>query len=191
MTSDITDKSLLRCTVKKSVRVTERLIVYASFAVVATTIVAIAAFGALNILPPLLELASRLMACVWTVLTSIPWYYYAGAAAIGAIPAYSFLWCVARDLTEEDWRSESASDSALAVATFAFALTLTLALALAFATFAFATFAFAFALTLALAVIAVLAVLAFAVDPVSEITIWYHIFRFPGAAWHHYRKGDQ
>ena len=181
MTSDITDKSLLRCTVKKSVHVTERLIVYASFAVVATTIVAIAAFGALNLLPPLLELSLTVIAGVWSVLASIPWYYYAGAAAVGAIPVYSFLWCVARDLTEEDWRSKSANDSAIALALAALAAFA----ALAFAFVPFAAFAAFASIALALAAFAAFAL---AVDPVSAITIWYYIFRFPGAAWHHYTK---
>jgi membrane protein implicated in regulation of membrane protease activity len=139
--SNITDKSLLRCTVKKSVHLTERLIVYASFAIVAL----IVGVGAMTILPPMVGIALGLLAVCWSVLASIPWYCYVCATVIVSIPLYSFLWCVARDLEEEDWKSNSANDSALAS-------------------------------------------LVLALDPVSEITIWYYVFRFPGAVWHHYRK---
>ena len=151
--SNITDKSLLRCTVKKSVHLTERLIVYASFAIVALTIVAIVGVGAMTILPPMVGIALGLLSVCWSVLASIPWYCYVAAAAVGVIPSYSFLWCVARDLEEEDWKSNSA---------YNFALALALALPLALT--------------------------ALALDPVSEIAIWYYVFRFPGAVRHHYRK---
>ena len=61
------------------------------------------------------------------------------------------------ELTEDDWKSQEADDFALAIA-------IALALALAFA----------IAFTLA-------------VDPVSKITVWYYVFRFPGA-YAHYRR---
>jgi hypothetical protein len=60
-------------------------------------------------------------------------------------------------LTEEDWESEEANIFAALTLAPASALTL-----------------FAIART-------------FAVDPVDHITIWYYIFRFPGA-WLHHRR---
>ncbi len=101
----------------------------------------------------------------------------------------SFLWCVARDLTEEDWRSKSANDSAIAALAPALALAALAALAIALALAALALDALALAaLALDALALAIALAIVFAVDPVSEITVWYYIFRFPGAVWNHYTK---
>jgi len=193
MTDQIDDKSLLRCTVKKSVHVFERLFVYIAYLIVGCTIGAITYLGVTNILFP--SVAYGVIVAV-AFLVSIPWYYYAGAVALLAVPAYSFLWCVARDLTEEDWESNSANNFAVAVA---FAAAASAFAAAAFAAFVFAVasaFAFAFAAAAAFAAVSVafafaafaaFAAVAFAfADPVDKITVWYYVFRFLGASWNHY-----
>jgi hypothetical protein len=108
-------------------------------------------------------------------LFGVPWYVYAGVLAVAAIPVYSFLWCVNRDLTEEDYKSDAAEN---------FALTAFAALALAFAITAFALTAFAFALALALTAFAFALTLALA-EPPSK---WYYVGRFFGAVYYHYCK---
>ena len=164
------DESLLRCTIKKSISVLKKVGLYVLYAVVIG--VAIAGLGYVGYigLPVIMGICSVLITSLISLLVSIPWYYYVGAVAIAVIPVYSFLWCIARDLTDEDWRSKAANNAALALADSAIALTL-----IAFAAFALALVAFALALVLAF-------------DPVNKITIWYYIFRFVGAVWHHYKQ---
>lgn len=114
--SEITDKSLLRCTLKKSADVTAKVVLYASYAVVGITATVLAIYGmialysvAINPIEEILNaiwnwsLPSTIYVVVISLITSIPWYVYAGIVAIAIIPIYSFLWCVARELTEEDW----------------------------------------------------------------------------------------
>jgi hypothetical protein len=85
-------------------------------------------------------------------------------------------------LTEEDWKSNAAEN--LALATFA---TLALATFVTFVALApFATLA-AFALATFVTFVALAPFVTFVFDNTS---IWYYIFRFPGAVWHHYRKKE-
>ncbi len=117
--TDNTDRSLLRCTYKKSIDTTKKLVLWASYA-----IVGIAAFAALlyvaislgaMLVSPTTSLALRIyefvsygFSVIISVLLFIPWYVYAGIVIIAAIPTYSFLWCVGKELTEEDWKSNKA-----------------------------------------------------------------------------------
>lgn len=129
--------NLLRCTLKKSLHTTERLVLAAAYVI---DVVALLACGFLLgevILPAIVACIAFVIALIF----SIPWYFYVIAAIPVAIVGYSFLWCVARELTEEDWKSDMAA--AVAIAT--------------------------------------------AVDPVDKITVWYYVFRFYGAAYHHCR----
>jgi hypothetical protein len=128
------DKSLLRCTVKKSADVVKKLVMYAAYAIVVITVLVIMFFGAFAVWA---VVEKPLEICV-SFLLGIPWYYYVGVVALAAIPVYSLLWCVARELTHEDWKSDEAKN-------IAFALALTGALAL------IGVIAFAFALALAFA----------------------------------------
>ena len=99
------DKSLLRCTIKKSADVMKKLAKYAAY-VLGTLIAGILAlYGALGVWAIAADPVYKIVDSIISFLFSIPWYYYAGVVAIAAIPVYSFLWCVARELTEEDWES--------------------------------------------------------------------------------------
>ena len=131
--------SLLSCTVKKSKQVLWKVLKYGTYLVAGVLAIVFTFYGAMAIYETVLPWATS----VCQSLITIPWYVYAGIGVIAAIPIYSSVWCIARDLTEEDWKSEAATNSASALA------------------------------------------LALAGDHTS---IWYHIFRFFGAAYHHYRK---
>ena len=188
MNSDenLKDESLLRCTIKKSISVLTKVVRYVLYAAVIT--IAIAGLGYVGYigLPVIIGICSALVASLISLLALIPWYVYVIVGIILAIPVYSFLWCIARDLTDEDWGSEAANNAAVAfAAAFAFALAFAAAFALALAVALAA--AFAVALTAAFAVALAFAFAA-AVDPVDKTTRWYYIFRFVGAVWHHYKQ---
>jgi hypothetical protein len=139
---EINDPSLLRCTVKKSIQVIKKLSLY----VVALAALAIIGYGIYLGLPTLTMIAGMVvdvLVSIVTVLVSIPWYYYVGAVVIAAIPTYSFIWCVARNLTDEDWNSDTAKNVAVAavaftaVAAVAFTFAAVAVAAVAVAAFAF------------------------------------------------------
>jgi hypothetical protein len=167
---------LLRCTVKKSIQVIKKLSLY----VVALAALAIIGYGIYLGLPTLTKIAGMVvdvLVSIVTVLVSIPWYFYAGAVAIAAIPVYSFVWCITRELMDEDWNSNTAETVAFAFAVaFAVAFAAFAAFAVAFAV-AFAAFAVAFAFAAAFAV--AFAAAAFAVDTKPLLFI---------GAYLHYRK---
>ena len=138
---------ILKCTIKKSADVTKKLVLYASYMIVVTTTVAGTIFGVSIIWSVIAQPIYQLV----QMLFGIPWYYYVGIVAITVIPVYSLLWCMACELTDEDWQSEEAKDIADAF-TFAFAVAVAFAAAAA-AAFAVAfTFAVAFAFAFAVAV---------------------------------------
>jgi len=182
----IDDKSLLRCTWKKSADVLKKVVIYGSYVIVALTGITLAiliinttvdliyktVFYILSTIGPCLVIISSMLTPVGIFLLIIPWYGYVGIVAVMVIPVYSLLWCITRELQDEDWKSDAATTLAFAVfatlATFAFAVFATFALAV-FATFD--TFAFA--------VFAVFATFAFALDS--------KVFLLPGA-YMNYRK---
>jgi len=149
------EKSLLRCTIKKSVQVLERVIVSIASIVVGFALCGVAYLAITGILLPLGLI-------IVAIAVSISWYYYAGVIVLISIPAYSALWCVVRELTSEDWDSDEAS--ALA-AVLALGLALAAAVAAAFAAAAVALgLVLGLALGLAAAAVAVAAVLASDID---------------------------
>lgn len=179
--TDIEDKSLIRCTVKKSASVLWKWIFGISCVIVTITTVVLSYVGACGIANALTDPTTALVTAIVQFITGIPWYWYAEAGAVLAIPVYSFLWCVSRELTEDDWKSESANNFAVAFAAVALAVSVAFAaVALAFVSVAFAAVAFA--------AVAVAFADADAVVPVTKITVWYYVFRFTGAAWNHYLK---
>jgi hypothetical protein len=107
---DIEDKSLLKCTIKKSVDVLKKVVLYGLYsAVTIILITAIAAVGYLVWLGFNSSLATIIYSSIISLLVSIPWYVYIGVVAVLAIPVYSLVWCIARELTDEDWKSGEAA----------------------------------------------------------------------------------
>jgi MFS family permease len=145
-------KSLLRCTIKKSADVMKKLAKYAAY-ILGTLIAGILAlYGALGVWAIAADPVYKIVDSIVSFLFSIPWYCYAGIVAIAAIPVYSLLWCVTRELTEEDWESNEAKTFALFTLFTLFTLfALALALTFALSALTFALSALTFALTFALA----------------------------------------
>jgi hypothetical protein len=115
--TEIEDKSLLRCTIKKSVDVFKKVVLCGLYsAVTIILITAIAAVGYLIWLGFNSSLATIIYSSIISLLVSIPWYVYVGVIALLAIPVYSLVWCIARELTKEDWESgEAATVSIISV----------------------------------------------------------------------------
>jgi len=188
--TDIDDKSLLRCTIKKSADVLKKVVLYGSYVIAAITAIAIVYFGVTKIWEPLINAISTII----SFLFGIPELFWAlplvmkliilGIVSLGVIGVYSLVWCIARDLEKEDWESDSAKDIALAALAFALALALAaLALAaLALAAFAFAALAFA-AFAFAALAFAAFAFAAFAAFAFADPKIFLVI-----GAYLHYRK---
>ena len=110
------EPSILRCTVKKSWHVGSKVILYASYVIVTITVLAAGWFGANGIWEAIKNPLAALWQTVTGAVASIPWYAYVAVAGVLTIPAYSFLWCVSRDLTEADWKSDAAKLAAIALA---------------------------------------------------------------------------
>ena len=136
--TEINDRSLLKCTIKKSADVLNKVVLYGPYVIAAITAIvigtAIVYFGITKLWEPIVNVISAAITAIWAVLSAIPWYVYVGGVAVMAIPVYSLLWCIVRELTEEDWNSDIASDIAivaLAIALVAIALVAIVALAIA------------------------------------------------------------
>ena len=166
------DVSLLRCTVKKSQQVFAKVILLVSYAIV---VLSLLGCGYLLVTGILIPGVAPIVAAIVVGVLMIPWYYYAGSVIILAIPVYSFLWCIARELTDEDWNSREAENIAAA---FAAAATIA-AVAAALVVAAAATIAVA-ALVAAAGVVAALVVAA--ADTNNKL------MRFPGAYLHYRRR---
>ena len=187
--TEINDRSLLKCTIKKSADVLKKVVLYGLYVIAAIT--AIVYFGITKLWEPIVNVISVVITAIWSIITvigsillTIPWYIYIGGMAVLTIPVYSLLWCVARDLEKEDWESDSAKDIAALALALAFALVafaFALALAFALVAFAFALVAFALAaFALAAFALAAFALAAFALaDPKIFLVI---------GAYLHYRK---
>jgi len=105
--------SLLQCTFKKSQHVFKKVIKYVIYLFVAGIIAYAGYLGLPVIIPVIIQTISTAIGIVWGIVGLVPWYVYAGIGVIAAIPLYSFLWCIARELTDEDWESETAKKIAV------------------------------------------------------------------------------
>ncbi len=105
--------SILKCTLKKSLEVTKKLVLYASYVIVGIAGVFFAIYGTMGLLEWSLTVfmipASWIIGGSLGILISLPWYVYAGLLVVVGIVGYSFAWCVKRELTEEDYK-ESKDD---------------------------------------------------------------------------------
>ena len=172
MNSDenLKDESLLRCTIKKSISVLTKVVRYVLYAAVIT--IAIAGLGYVGYigLPVIIGICSALVASLISLLALIPWYVYVIVGIILAIPVYSFLWCIARDLTDEDWNSDTAVNVAIIILVAAFVI--------------FGVFIYVATISLnspiILVLVLVVALITFALDMKPML--------FVGAVWHHYKQ---
>ena len=181
------DAPLLRCWLKKSWSTSKKVALWLG----GIAVVLIAAYVAW------LGLTSQISAKIWAASTgwcgsiisgilnyiaTIPPLVFWGSVIVGVIAVgvlgYSLVWCMARNLQDSDW----GSDTATAITSAALVLALP-ALALALA--ALATSA-ALVLVLALPALA-LALAALATSADNPASSWYYVFRFIGA-YLNYRK---
>ena len=163
------DVSLLRCTVKKSQQVLAKVVLYISYIIVA---LALLGCGYLLVTGVLIPGIIPVVTVIIAAILSIPWYYYVAGIVILAIPVYSFLWCIARELTDEDWESKEAKSVACVVAAVA-----------GVACVACVDGVVAPVAGLAAVAAAFVAAVAIAVGVVDS-----KLMRFPGAVWHYYRR---
>ena len=117
---DSGDKSVLKCTIKKSVDVFRKVARYGLYFIIAGIIGAIClaiaitiSAGLYSFMDGVVKLFNITISNVLSLIGSIPWYVYVGVIAILAIPVYSLIWCIAREFTEEDWESGEAATVAL------------------------------------------------------------------------------
>jgi hypothetical protein len=153
--TEINDPNILRCAVKKTLSLWGKHILYASYLIDGIAAAILAYFGIVGVWQALSPIAERLWEALTKALFAVPWYVYGIVVILGAYFGYSLLWCMARNLADEDWQSEKAKKISENIA-LALALAFALALALAFALAAFAALA-ALALALAFAAFAALA----------------------------------
>ena len=161
-----TDPSLIRCTIKKSISIFTKVVLYTSYVICSVSILGMGYMASIATYPMLVNA----WVSVYQILASIPWYIYCVALALLAIPVYSLLWCMKRDIEQCDWESVAATNTVTVVA-------------VAFAAFAvvFAAVAFAFA---------AFAVAAFAVVFAGENNHGptYYVVRFIGAYYNYYKR---
>ena len=173
------DVSLLRCTLKKSEQVFTKVILLVSYAIVALALIGCGYLLFTGVLIP--------------IIVAIPWYYYVAGIAILAIPVYSFLWCIARELTDEDWESGEAKALADIVAVVVAA-----AVCAAVAAAVAAAVGAAVVIVVGAAVCAaIVAAAVFAADIAFDSKLmqfpgaclhYSKLMRFPGACLHYWRR---
>lgn len=173
--------SLLRCTVKKSYSVAKHIAV--TLLKAATVIGAVAATGCIAILsiPPIVGALSAPLSDLLSALAAVPLWVWAALAVPTAIILYSFLWCVKRDLTEEDWDSDAAQGSSNIMCLVLVGISVGIGALIGYmllpdppeAKLAFGGF---------VGFVSLIPIVTLTPEP------WLDAFAyFPGAAWHHYR----
>ena len=184
------DAPLLRCWLKKSWSTSKKVGLWLG----GIAVVLIAAYVAW------LGLTSQTAAKIWAALTgwcgsiisgilnyiaAIPplvfWGSVVVVVAMVTIFGYSLTWCMARNLQDSDWGSDTATAIAFAAIAFAIAITfvaIASAITITFAAIAFTAITFV-ATTITFAAIAFAAIaISFATEDKSSM--WYYAFRFLG-----------
>jgi hypothetical protein len=103
---------LLKCTIKKSISVAKKVALIVGGIVLCVAliyaiclIISTAHDDILSGFSKISDFASVLYGYV----SLIPWWVYAGVVAILVILVYSFMWCVFREVTEDDWSGGTSS----------------------------------------------------------------------------------
>jgi len=104
---DEKDRSLLRCTLKKS---TSTAIALGKIAICIVAIVALY-FGIFKLWGVLGDPVHSLLTVVFSLLVAVPWWAYAIVGGIGAILLHSFLWCIAREVTPEAYADKRVNET--------------------------------------------------------------------------------
>ena len=119
---DSGDKSVLKCTIKKSVDVFRKVARYGLYFIIAGIIGAIClaiaitiSAGLYSFMDGVVKLFNITISNVLSLIGSIPWYVYVGVIAILAIPVYSLLWCIARVHKMYDWYCDHIVEIAMVV----------------------------------------------------------------------------
>jgi hypothetical protein len=110
---EITDPGLSRCAYKKATVSFTKHILLVSNVIVAITAFILAGVGSIVALTtiwaiigePLINGVNNVIRIIETIVFAIPWYIYVVAAIPIAYFWYGILWCIARKLTEDDWKS--------------------------------------------------------------------------------------
>jgi hypothetical protein len=131
MTPEISDPNIFRCAAKKTLSIIPKHIFYASCIVDAIAAIAILYIAATLVLIPI---GVTIVAAFAALLASIAWYWYALAVIPSVYYGYGLVWCIARELTDEDWKSDTAENvSAVLALVLGLVLGLVLVLGLAMA----------------------------------------------------------
>jgi len=189
------EQPLMHCTIKKSMSVTKKIIIFGAKLSIVLAGIWIIWHGVTS--PTFISKVSA--ALTWVInninilstiliaiLTAIPWYIYVTIGIPITIVLYSYFWCVARTLNKSDWESSEANDGSGSIAIVS---GMVAAVTLFYAAFCSSLIAIIF--TLIVFLICTLAII-FSVTPLDGvgITKWYYIFRFPGA-WLHHRRNNK
>ena len=102
---------LLACWRKKSIDVTAKLVLYAACVIDILAVMIVAVFALVwmfeNFYPPTVDLFTDIASLVLLIVTFVPWYVCLALGGIVgiivAILGYSYMWCVVREFTDEDW----------------------------------------------------------------------------------------
>ena len=190
------DAPLLRCWLKKSWSTSKKVALWLG----GIAVVLIAAYVAW------LGLTSQISAKIWAASTgwcgsiisgilnyiaAIPPLVFWGSVivitAIAVILGYSLAWCIARNLQDSDWGSDTATaitSAAIAIAAIAIAIAAITFAAIAIAAYAAAAIAAIAAAAIAAAAIAAIAITFTAIATIAtedKSSMWYYAFRFLGA----------
>lgn len=175
---------ILICTFKKSASVTKKLLYCAAYLLLGAIFCAILWVGSEIVIPVILNIINSGSLLIWEIFVSVPWYVWVFIVVGVAIVTYSFLWCIMRDLVDDDWESVGADRSAIGVIITLIVLTdAAVTIVVNDSNINPIT-----VLTITAIAVIIAIIIAFAIDPVSERTVWYYIFRFPGAVWNHYMR---
>lgn len=190
MASD--NASLLQCTMKKSKQVLWEVLKYGVYLVAGVLAITFCIYGVIALYELILPVSAIFLlniTLVWQFLVAVPWYVYAGIMGVAAIPVYSLLWCIARDLTEEDWKSDTAKGFAACTLLLSCVLSISFFILIMISpTISIASNLLALTILSTFAAIVLAgSIFVYAIDPVNPITRWYYVFRFFGAAYHHYK----
>jgi hypothetical protein len=127
----ITDPNIFRCAFKKGNAVIAKHLLWICILIDVLAGCGVAYLGFTNLLLPNALIAfgytESYLGYVYGILLSIAWYWYAVTGMVVVYYGYGLVWCIARDLTEEDWKSDSATNFAFAFAFAALAFAFVLA----------------------------------------------------------------
>jgi len=188
MIQDDENKSLLRCTIKKSVTVSRKVLKYGSCIGACLFIIGVIGGWLWSVKDYVYDRFTELSELCSDMIVAIPWYLWVIISVPVIIIGYSYAWCISREFRRSDWESGTATCSVFICLIAALGMIICSSIIIHVEYFTIISFG------IGIFIITTLSPVVFLFDIADadkdRFGNFYYLYRFPGAYLHYKKRSE-